>query len=32
MADQHRVAALGIERAIGLISHLERSKVDAGIE
>ena len=32
MADQHRVAALGIEPAIGLIGDLERREIDAGIE
>ena len=32
MADQHRVAALGIERAIGLVTDLEWSELDAGIE
>jgi hypothetical protein len=32
VADQHRVAALGIERAIGLIAYLEWSKIDAGIK
>ena len=32
VADQHRVAALGIKRAISLIADLEWSKIDAGIE
>ncbi len=32
MADQHRVAALGIERAVGLVGDLERREIDAGIE
>ena len=32
MADHHRIAALGIEPAIGLVGDLERRKFDAGIE
>src|SRR5262249_18048876 len=32
VADQYRVAALGIERAIGLVSDLERREIDAGVE
>src|SRR5262249_40715080 len=32
MTDQHRIGALGVERAVGLISDLERAKIDAGIE
>ena len=32
VADQHRVAALGVERAVGLIGDLERGEIDAGIE
>ena len=32
VADQHRVAARGIERAVGLIGDLERREIDAGIE
>ena len=32
VADQHRIAALGIERAVGLIGDLERREIDAGIE
>ena len=32
MADQHRIAARGIERAVGLIGDLERREIDAGIE
>ena len=32
MADQHRIAALGIECAVGLVGDLERREVDAGIE
>jgi hypothetical protein len=32
VADQHRVAALRIERAVGLVGDLERRKLDAGIE
>ena len=32
MADQHRIAALGIERAVGLVGDLEWREVDAGVE
>ena len=32
MADQNRIAALGVERAVGLISDLQWAKLDAGIE
>ena len=32
MADQHRVAALRVERAIGLIGDLKGGEIDAGIE
>src|SRR6516162_8777564 len=32
VADQHRVAALGIERTIGLVTNLEWSKIDTGVE
>jgi hypothetical protein len=32
VADQHRVAALGVERTVGLVGDLERGEVDAGIE
>jgi hypothetical protein len=32
MADQHRVAALGIERAIGLIGDLPGGEIEPGIE
>ena len=32
VADQHRIAALGVERAVGLIGDLERREIDAGIE
>jgi len=32
MADQHRVAAVRIQRAIGLVGDLEGSQLDAGIE
>ena len=32
VADQHRIAALGVERAVGLVGDLERREVDAGIE
>ena len=32
VADQDRVAALGIERAVGLIGDLERRQIDAGVE
>ena len=32
MANQHRVAALGIERAVGLITDLKWSELDARIE
>ena len=32
VADQHRIAALGIERTVGLVGDLERCEVDAGIE
>ncbi len=32
MADQDRVAALGVERAVGLVGDLERREIDAGIE
>ena len=32
MADQDRVAALGVERAIGLVGDRERAEIDAAIE
>ena len=32
VADEHRIAARGVERAVGLISDLQRSKIDSGIE
>ena len=32
VADQHRVAAVGVERAVGLVGDLERRKLDAGVE
>jgi hypothetical protein len=32
VADQHRIAARGVERAIGLIGNLERRQIDAGVE
>ena len=32
MADEDRVAALRVERAVGLVGDLERREVDAGIE
>ena len=32
VADQHRVAALGIERAVSLVGDLEGREFDAGIE
>jgi len=32
VADQHRIAAVGVERAIGLVGDLKRRKLDAGIE
>ena len=32
MANQHRIAAIGIERAIGLIGDLQRGKIDAGVQ
>jgi hypothetical protein len=32
MTDQHRIAALGVERAIGLIGDLEGRKIDTGVE
>ena len=32
MADQHRVAARRVERAVGLVGDLERAQLDAGIE
>ena len=32
VADQHRVAAFGIEHAVGLVTNLEGSEVDSGIE
>ena len=32
VADQHRIAAFGIERAVGLIGDLKRRKFDTGIE
>ena len=32
VADQHRVGALGVERAVGLVGDLERRELDAGVE
>ncbi len=32
MADQHRIGARCIERAVGLISDLKRTEIDAGVE
>ena len=32
VADQDRVAALGVERAVGLIGDRERPEIDAAIE
>ena len=32
MADQNRIAAVGIERAVGLIGDLPRREIDAGVE
>ena len=32
VADQHRIGAIGIERAVGLVGDLERAKFDAGVE
>ena len=32
VADQHRIGALGIERAVGLVGDLERRELDAGVE
>ena len=32
VADQHRVAALGVERAVGLVGDLPGRKIDAGVE
>ena len=32
VADQNRIAARGVKRAVGLIRDLKRSKIDAGIE
>jgi hypothetical protein len=32
VADQHRVAALGVERPVGLIGDLQRAEIDAGVK
>ncbi len=32
MADQHRIGAVGVERAVGLVGDLERGERDPGIE
>ena len=32
VADQHRVGAIGVQRAVGLIGDLKRRQVDAGVE
>ncbi len=32
VADQHRIGALGVERAVGLVGDLERRELDAGVE
>jgi hypothetical protein len=32
MADQHRIAARGVEPAVGLERDLQRAEIDAGVE
>jgi hypothetical protein len=32
MADEDRIAAFGIERAVGLVSDLQRAKIEAGVK
>jgi hypothetical protein len=32
VADQHRVAAVGVQRAVGLVGDLKRRELDAGVE
>ncbi len=32
MADKHRIAAVGIERAVGLVRDLEWAEINSGIE